>query len=825
MSYPAIAGAIYSESWGYDFRGNLASHIDPEGKVATFEYDLIDRMMRELHVKAGIVVADVAREYDGSSNLLTVFDKISKVKVSFTNDLGQPGYDVLRRLTHVRWFLEVGTPQEVMWKKVSYVKTDGTAGYDDAGNLIRMVDPEGHAYDYAYNNDNRLTEIKRNSAVLATMTYYVSGQRKEMVLSPGGVRHRYHFNGKALLTSIETAKSDGTTLARYDYEYDERDRRKKARLQHLQTQATYTYNCHDWLMGETWTASASPPPDFCNNQIQALTPGNKVALASSPSICGAAGTTPSVSAYAWSCTYDAGGNRATQVKDGTSTTYQYNEQNSLTQETTGANTTTYAYDRNGNLVSRTLGTTQELFGHDYMNRLRTYQKVVSGSTTVSYLYRYAPTGERIAKVDLLISTNNEEWFMYDGQDATADYLRTSGSQTYTLQRTYVNGRAIDSKIARIDAGPPETTYFYAGDALGTAQQMVSTAGVIERHVVHTAWGEKLPGFGHDETPQDRHGFTLRERDDESGLMHFRARSYDPRTGRFIQRDPLLENRTKKHYVYAANEPISKVDPLGLDEFRIEKDPDSGLQIVKYINEGFFGIDGDPVDIGIYDSKKEQVYLFKQGSEVVSVPFNVLQRGLKGIIFDTGPGTTEGWYDWAKAWRDSRGPGPKKSSLLALHAEFVRPPNWENQYQGFVQAVHDAGWDIATELFPQGKATAGLGAFLGMARRAKQVGKLDKLRGPAAKKFDWDHILQRHSAGGKIAQQRTTGTVFEGLTEEQIKARVVAAWKNREKVTSQQDLRMPNRIKYRGVDPVSKQTIEMWFNEAEGIVETAYPVNK
>lgn len=47
-------------------------------------------------------------------------------------------------------------------------------------------------------------------------------------------------------------------------------------------------------------------------------------------------------------------------------------------------------------------------------------------------------------------------------------------------------------------------------------------------------------------------------------MHYRARSLDPRTGRFIQRDPVFGNRIQEAYTYAKNRPISLKDSTGRD---------------------------------------------------------------------------------------------------------------------------------------------------------------------------------------------------------------------------------------------------------------------
>ncbi len=48
-------------------------------------------------------------------------------------------------------------------------------------------------------------------------------------------------------------------------------------------------------------------------------------------------------------------------------------------------------------------------------------------------------------------------------------------------------------------------------------------------------------------------------------MHYRARSYDPRTGRFLERDPIIIRAIVSPYSYVLNNPTSLTDPLGTQE--------------------------------------------------------------------------------------------------------------------------------------------------------------------------------------------------------------------------------------------------------------------
>ena len=67
------------------------------------------------------------------------------------------------------------------------------------------------------------------------------------------------------------------------------------------------------------------------------------------------------------------------------------------------------------------------------------------------------------------------------------------------------------------------------------------------------------------------------------------------------------------------------------------------------------------------------------------------------------------------------------------------------------------------------------------------------RGRGAKGFNWEHIIERHAPEGSVAQQRLRDNpdyivaIFENMTENQIKGCVQRAWKNRERVDTQEDL--------------------------------------
>ncbi len=60
------------------------------------------------------------------------------------------------------------------------------------------------------------------------------------------------------------------------------------------------------------------------------------------------------------------------------------------------------------------------------------------------------------------------------------------------------------------------------------------------------------------------GFTGREFDAESDLYYYRARYYNPASGRFLTADPIgFAGGDTNLYRYVKNNPINRTDPLGL----------------------------------------------------------------------------------------------------------------------------------------------------------------------------------------------------------------------------------------------------------------------
>ncbi len=241
--------------------------------------------------------------------------------------------------------------------------------------------------------------------------------------------------------------------------------------------------------------------------------------------------------------YDAVGNRTTA---GNVT----NAGNQLTADATHS----YQYDDNGNLTRKTLLATGNYtqYTYDAENRLTKVEDFVAGATTAAFTstYRYDGLGRRIEKV----ANGQTKRYIYDGEDILLEY---DGANA--LQARYTHGPGIDEPIAVTKGG---NTFFYHQDGLGSVTDLTDSAGAMAKSYSYDAYGTIVDQAG---TVDQPYTYTGREFDAESGLYYYRARYYDSTTGRFLQEDPIgIFGGTNNLYQYAGGNPISLVDPLGLE---------------------------------------------------------------------------------------------------------------------------------------------------------------------------------------------------------------------------------------------------------------------
>ncbi|MGD8454630.1 MAG: RHS repeat-associated core domain-containing protein [Phycisphaerae bacterium] len=113
----------------------------------------------------------------------------------------------------------------------------------------------------------------------------------------------------------------------------------------------------------------------------------------------------------------------------------------------------------------------------------------------------------------------------------------------------------------------EDDYVYLYDATGNVGQLVDlaaatvTAALVAKYE-YDPYGAVVTQSG-DYAAANPFRFSTKYWDDETGLGYWPARYYDPRTGRWMSRDPMGEEGGLNLYVNGMNSPTMVVDALGL----------------------------------------------------------------------------------------------------------------------------------------------------------------------------------------------------------------------------------------------------------------------
>ena len=402
------------------------------------------------------------------------------------------------------------------------------------------------AYAFAYDNMDRLTGTTTTYSFLPARAFtasysYDAASNRTGFTDPEGGATAYVYDTLNRVTTLTPPAAFGT--GSFGLSYDALSRRTQMTRPNSVT-TNYGYDDPSRLLSVLHQLGASTI-DGATYTVDAA--GNRASKADQragvtsnygyDAIYELTGVTQGVNTTE-SYSYDAVGNRLSSLGV---TPYTYDVSNRLT-STPGA---TYGYDANGNTLTKTDTTGITGYAWDFENRLTSVTLPGTGGTVA---FKYDPFGRRIQKT----SSTATSVFAYDG-DNLIEETNSSG----VAQARYAQGLNIDEPLAMLRSA---TTSYYHADGLGTIITLSNAAGALTQTYQFDSFGKLTNSTGSLVNP---FRYTAREFDVETGLYNYRARYYDPTTGRFLSEDPIRFHGGQNFYRYVGNDPINRTDPLGL----------------------------------------------------------------------------------------------------------------------------------------------------------------------------------------------------------------------------------------------------------------------
>ncbi|GBC59957.1 hypothetical protein DENIS_0899 [Desulfonema ishimotonii] len=207
--------------------------------------------------------------------------------------------------------------------------------------------------------------------------------------------------------------------------------------------------------------------------------------------------------------------------------YEYDADGFLLQKTDGADVTQYDYSLWGELLSVTLPDERFIeYVHDPLGRR--IAKTADGTITEKYLWTGLTT---------LLA-------VYDGGDNLLMRFEYAGSRM---------------PVAMTKGG---TRYYLVYDQVGTLRAVTDASGNLVKRVEYDTFGNVISDSN--TAFAVPFGFAGGLYDADTGLIRFGYRDYDPDTGRWTAKDPILfAGGDTDLYGYCLNDPVNLTDPEGL----------------------------------------------------------------------------------------------------------------------------------------------------------------------------------------------------------------------------------------------------------------------
>lgn len=505
----------------YDNNNNLTKETKALGNDIEYSYNEINQLIEQKEANGN----RIQYQYDAAGN--TIKQSYFKQGNTTPSQVVTYSYDKANQLLDVLQTGDTNThfvyQRDALGRVVQETITYGSGtnsitktlkySYDPEGNLASITYPDNTTVTYSYDKNQLKQAVLANGEVINWSNYQWFMPTK--VTYPNATKtNRYDALQRPLLIGLMNANK---TLLDRQYTYD-----KVGNITRTQTENgenNYQYDLLDRL------TLAKPSTELQNLGV-------------------------AVESYS----YDAIGNRvgsAQQLGDWT-----YNSFNQLIQWGEGKNQTALTYTQNGQLATEVKADKQLSYQYNAADRLVS----VSNGTTELASYQYDPYGRRISK-----TVNGETtYFIYTDEGLIAEL--NSNGKLKVAYGWHPDAEWGTSPLWQANLTANQTlqsaTYNYLiTNHLGTPQLAVNNQGQQTWKIYSDAFGNTTLDPNNQITLNLR--FPGQYYDQETGLSYNYFRDYNPKTGRYIQTDPIGLNGGINTFGYVGGNPLLYVDAYGL----------------------------------------------------------------------------------------------------------------------------------------------------------------------------------------------------------------------------------------------------------------------
>ena len=573
----------------YDYRGNAVKEINAEGGVTLKAYSergFLETIQQQATADEGI---QTEYEYDGEGN-------VTKMSYGAAGGTNRISHEFVRD-EYGRCIAEIDSmgqktenEYDGIGKMIFRRDRNGTVTryrYDGLSRVIEKVNDKDGFVQYEYTDFGEIASITDGAAV-KKIKYNDLGEVQEIIGDKTTEVYVYDEEGRLIRKTIDD-KEMGTVESRYSYD-------KRGNVISVETGMGVEYITYD-------RARRIVRKENSENGISkayAYYPGGherEVVTRQKEEIV-----------YAESYEYDQNGNRIYEDINGEIKRYAYDGAGRLKTVTEGdGRVTEYEFDDFGN-ISREYEITErgiktKRYYYDGGGRL-----IMAESPSRTERYEYDKTGNMIEKTTETGGREKKSYYRYDGSNRLEEYISGEESAEYRYNldglresktaggkytRYVYDGMNIAGELCEGDyyiyhrgteligyQSNGGKSYYYRQDSHGNVTALFDYTGREVKNYKYDAYGEpqrtRLNPEGEKtiiyqwkaetEKVNNPFGYCGEYQDLSSGLIYLRNRYYDPAIGRFISEDPIKNGLN--WYIYCSNNPVNKIDPLGLFDYNI-----------------------------------------------------------------------------------------------------------------------------------------------------------------------------------------------------------------------------------------------------------------